>query len=82
MVHTRCKFGKDKGRTTTEFYIDGKPQTYCFGIIDGANDDYLKECVTCPEWVYGEQSDEDYRKAFEEGRITDKHGRQVQREVE
>lgn len=71
MVHVKCVFGKgNKGRTTTEFYIDGKPQTYCFGIIDMATDDYLPECVACPEWVYGEQSDEDYRKAFEEGRIT------------
>lgn len=38
--------------------------------IEMATDDYLPECKACPEWVYGEQSDEDYRKAFEEGRIT------------
>ena len=61
MVHERCKFGKwEKGRVTTAFYIDGKPQIYCYGIYDAMTDEPLKECKSCKEFLYGEQIEKDW----------------------
>lgn len=69
MVHVRaCPLGK-RGKPTTEFYKDGKPQIYCFGWVDMRTDEPLKECKACKDFVYGEQIDIDYenwRKLVEE----------------
>lgn len=59
MVHTKCSFGK-RGKPSTEFYINGKPQIYCYGWIDQMNDEPLDECRICPDWVCGEQCEKDF----------------------
>lgn len=66
MVHVKkCPLRiKDKtherGKPTTEFYIDGKPQIYCYGFIDLYNDEPLEECKKCLDWVNGEQCEKDF----------------------
>ena len=60
MVHVRkCPYGK-RGKPTTEFYIDGKPQIYCYGWIDGMTDEALDICKSCKDWANGEQCDKDF----------------------
>lgn len=57
MVHVKkCPLGK-RGRPSTEFYKDGKPQVYCHGYIDKMTDDPLKECKACADYVDKAQSD-------------------------
>ena len=69
MVYKECPLGlttNERGRgCTTEFYIDGKPQIYCYGrVTDGGT---MRECVTCPNWALGEQCEEDFQKAKANG---------------
>ena len=60
MVHIKkCPLGK-KGKPTTEFFKDGKPQIYCYGWIDAMTDEPLKECKNCADWVNGEQCEKDF----------------------
>lgn len=60
MVHVK-KCPLDKRRIpTTEFYIDGKPQIYCYGYMDLYNDEPLEECKKCLDWVNGEQLEKDF----------------------
>ncbi len=47
---------KERGKPSIEFYKDGKPQYYCYGYIDNA-DNLLEECQRCPEHVYKAQED-------------------------
>ena len=62
MVNVRnCPLG-DRGKPTTEFYVDGKPQIYCYGWIDRMTDEPLKECQNCKDFVYGEQMQIDFAK--------------------
>lgn len=49
-----------RGKPTTEFHIDGKPQIYCMGWMDMYNDEPLPECKKCADFVYGEQIEKDY----------------------
>ena len=69
MVYKDCPLGltteqRSRG-CTTEFYIDGKPQIYCYGrVADGGT---MRECVTCPNWCLGEQCEKDYQKAEANG---------------
>lgn len=63
VINCPCKYGR--GRPTTEFYKDGKPQIYCYGVIDSFRDDYCECCKNCKDWVDGEQCEldfEEYRK--------------------
>ena len=68
MVHVKkCPYGK-RGYPSTEFYIDGKPQIYCYGWVDAMTDEPLDVCSNCADFVYGEQCDKDfmqYRKQIE-----------------
>lgn len=58
---------KDKGKPSIEFYIDGKPQYYCYGYIDSRTDEVLDECKECSKHVYKAQEDlENYKKSLEE----------------
>ena len=51
MVHVKkCPYGK-RGRPSTEFYIEGKPQIYCYGWIDRMNDELIPECKACADHV-------------------------------
>lgn len=64
MVHVKkCPRLKGRGRPTTEFYIDGKPQIYCYGWIDKMTDEPLQICKECLDWVYGEQCEKDFEQA-------------------
>ena len=61
MVHVNkcpCEYGR--GKPTTEFYIKGKPQTYCNGWQDGMTDEVIAVCRNCKDWVYGEQCEKDW----------------------
>ena len=61
MVHVRkcpCEYGR--GRPTTEFYKNGKPQIYCHGWIDQRNDEPMKICINCKDFAGGEQCEYDY----------------------
>lgn len=61
MVHVKkCPLKEGRGRPTTEFYKDGKPQIYCYGWQDGMTDEPLPECKACQDWAYGEQIEKDY----------------------
>ena len=74
MVHTFCKLGKNnRGLPTTEFYIDGKPQVYCYGRTDSMTEEALPECKSCPDWVHGEQCEKDFKKELER-RMSDEQG--------
>ena len=59
MVHTKCPLG-DRGKPTTEFYKDGKPQIYCYGWMDKMTDEPLEECKIFLDYVYGEQIEKDF----------------------
>jgi hypothetical protein len=64
MVHVKkcpCKLGR--GKPTTEFYKDGKPQKYCYGWMDGMTDEPFEICKDCKDWVYGEQCEIDFEEA-------------------
>lgn len=64
MVHVKkCPIGK-RGKPTTEFIKDGKPQVYCRGWIDSMTDEPLDECRKCLDWVNGEQCDMDSENAI------------------
>jgi hypothetical protein len=69
MVYKDCPLGlttEQRGRgCTTEFYIDEKPQIYCYGRE--ADDGTMRECVTCPNWALGEKCEEDFQKAKANG---------------
>lgn len=59
MVHVKkCPYGK-RGRPSTEFYLDGKPQIYCFGWIDLQTDDLVSKCKNCADHVSKAQADFD-----------------------
>ena len=58
---------KDKGKSSIEFYKDGKPQYYCYGYIDQRTDELIEECKQCKRQVYKAQEDLDqYIKSKEE----------------
>ncbi len=62
MVHVKkCPYRYGRGKPSTEFYIDGKPQIYCYGWMDLMTEEPLKICKECADWVYGEQCDEDFK---------------------
>ena len=64
MVHVKkCPNPYGRGKPTTEFYIEGKPQIYCNGWQDGMTDEPLPECKECKDWVDGEQCEIDFKKA-------------------
>ena len=63
MVHVKkcpCEYGR--GKPSTEFYIDGKPQIYCYGWTLGDITDAPECCKNCLDWVYGEQPTIDFEK--------------------
>ena len=54
---------KDVGRSSIEWYKDGKPQYYCYGYIDQRTDELIEECKQCPRQVNKAQEDlDEYRK--------------------
>ena len=55
-------------KCTTEFYINRKPQIYCYGIE--YDDGIRKECVNCPNWCLGEQCKKDFESAKMRGELT------------
>lgn len=56
MVHVRkCPCKNGRGKPSTEFHIDGKPQIYCCGWIDLHIDEPLECCMNCKDWASGEQ---------------------------
>ena len=58
MVHVKkCPLGRDKRRPSTEFYINGKPQIYCYGWIDLRYDELFPECKECADQVDKAQAD-------------------------
>ena len=64
MAHVKkCPLAIGKGLLTTKFYIEGKPQIYCYGWKDPMIDEPLSECKNCLDWVHGEQSEKDYEQA-------------------
>ena len=68
MIHVKkcsCKYGR--GNPTTEFYINGKPQIYCYGWINLRNDEPLECCKNCKDWVDGEQCIKDFEEAKKQG---------------
>lgn len=62
MVHVKkCPLGK-RGKPSTEFYKDGKPQIYCMGYIDLRYDEPLPECKKCADYCWNAQNDIDAMK--------------------
>ena len=58
---------KDKGKSSIEYYKNGKPQYYCYGYIDQKTDELIDECKECPKHVYKAQEDLEKWKRLEEG---------------
>lgn len=57
MVHVKkCPLGK-RGRPSTEFYLNGKPQIYCYGWIDKMTDEPIDECRKCLDHVKNAEND-------------------------
>ena len=55
MVHVKkCPYGK-RGRPSTEFYKNGKPQIYCMGWMDCMTESPIEECRHCKDFVMGTQ---------------------------
>lgn len=48
---------KEKGKPSIEFYIEGKPQYYCYGYVDNMTDEIIDECKRCPKHVDKAQED-------------------------
>ena len=62
MVHVRrCPLG-NRGKPTTEFFVEDKPMIYCYGWIDRQTDEPLEECQNCKDFVDGEQIEIDFAK--------------------
>lgn len=62
MVHVRkcpCEYGR--GRPTTEFYKNDKPQIYCLGWTDRMTDEPLEVCKNCKDFVHGKQIEYDVK---------------------
>ena len=38
---------RNKGKSSVEFYKNGKPQRYCYGYIDKMTDELFPECEAC-----------------------------------
>ena len=68
MVHTKCQRDK-RGKPTTEFYIDGKPQVYCRGFYDMMTDEPVEACKNCLDFVDGEQCEKDFEEAKAKGKL-------------
>lgn len=69
MVHTNCKRKEGRGRPSTEFYRNGKPQIYCRGFYDMMTDEPLEVCRNCLDWVDGEQVEKDFEDAKAKGEL-------------
>lgn len=69
MLHTVCKCEEGRGKPTTEFYKNGKPQIYCYGFYDMMTDEPLEECHNCPDWVHGGQVEKDFEEAKTKGEL-------------
>lgn len=54
---------RQKGKPSIEFYKNGKPQYYCMGYENRMTDEPYQECMECPRWVLGKQSEKDYEEA-------------------
>lgn len=50
---------KDVGRSSIEWYKNGKPQYYCYGYIDQRTDELIEECKQCSRQVNKAQGDLD-----------------------
>lgn len=68
MNKTYCKAIKQedsvtiRGKATIEWYDNGKPQYYCRGYKDSSNDEPLKTCKNCIDFVGGSQIEIDFKK--------------------
>lgn len=72
MVHIKkCPNPNGRDKPSTEFYIDGKPQIYCYGWKDAMTDEPLPECKKCKDWVYGEQCEKDFQNARKRGKVNE-----------
>lgn len=63
MVHVKkCPCENGRGKPSTEFFDNGKPQIYCMGLgwVDDYNDEPLECCKNCADWVNGEQCEKDF----------------------
>lgn len=58
----------ERGKSSIEWYKDGKPQYYCLGYKDKMTDDLLDACKTCKDNVIYAQEDLDN---YKEGAVKD-----------
>lgn len=50
---------KTKGKSSIEFYKDGKPQYYCYGYNDNNTDELIETCKNCKDNIIYAQDDLD-----------------------
>ena len=55
---------KDIGKSSIEFYKEGKAQYYCYGYIDPRTDELIEECKQCRRQV--DKAQEDLEKYIKE----------------
>ena len=59
---------KEVGKSSIEWYKDGKPQHYCYGYIDRMTDELIPECKECERHVDKAQEDLDKYRLEKEGK--------------
>ena len=67
MVHVRkCPCLHGRGKPSTEFYKDGKPQIYCYGWKDEMTDEPIDCCKSCKDFAMGKQVEIDFNECKRE----------------
>lgn len=55
-----------KGKSSIEFYKNGKPQYYCYGWCSGSSEYLLQTCRNCKKYIDYAQQDLEKLKELEE----------------
>ena len=58
MATVKCPIGR-RGKATHEWNDGEKDRIYCYGWIDKMTDEYLEQCLACPDHVTKAQDDLD-----------------------
>lgn len=58
MATVKCPIGR-RGKATHEWNDGEKDRIYCHGWIDKMTDEYLEQCLDCPDHVTKAQDDLD-----------------------
>ena len=61
MIHVKkCPYKGGRGNPVTDFYVNEKPQIYCYGYVNAETDEPIEMCKNCADFVYGKQHEIDW----------------------